>query len=950
MNLKKTRNRISGYIILLILIVFLVLFNLPKSIFGNQDQDTVKVKKLIDSASSYRHGMSAALSKADSALRIAQKINNDQLMANAFTELGNIYKHENDLVKADSCYVKAYFLWQGLRKSSPYLQLLKDLAVTNYYLARDKDMLRYALEGVEFSKDLKNKTFQGTFSNIAGIAMDNMGNSNKALEYYLSALNLFTSIKDTIRIASVETNLGNIYQGKKDYLKAEEHYKNALRQALELRDTNLMSATYTNLGIINYGLKKSDSARKLMLVGLNLSQKMGDNFAISNSLTNLGELYSDLGKKDSALYYYNAALHLSRKVNDARIEYYTLSNLSEFYGKMNNTQKAIDYAKQAFQIANKGGTIKEQLYMMKLLNVFYAKMGNYKKVHELLTGYIALNDSLYAKEMASQLTIIETQNQIRGKSRELLLEHESSKRREAYFFIAILILLLSVGIMVFLYERKRTLDKEQKRQKAYLDALLQESESYVSVVDKNARNMYVSPSYLRVFGRADEDRVGSSSFEYVHPDDVHLLKNIQFKLESGKLERENVMFRLKNNEGEYRVVRGVIKKVSERSFLEGFIINFWDVTEIQKSEQALKESEEKYRNIFDAFPDIYLKVDHDGIVTEISPSVTKITGYLPREVIGQPISNFVPASLSVEKARSLFLRDRKLTDFSIDVTGKDGRKIHCSLSAHMVHNEAGSPQAIEGILRDITGRVESERELKLSERQLKEANVSKDKLLSLISHDVRGAIGTQKAILSMVSEDMEDFSKKEIVSLILTIKKSVDSTYSLVENLLAWARIMRDNIKTEILDNNIYAVVEDVFDVVREQAEGKEISLHYEGSKEIKGMFDNTLMTAIIRNLLTNSIKFSNPGSRVRVSVSERDQTVDIHVRDWGMGLSADEIKKILSGKDNIQSKLGTRNEKGTGLGMIIVREFVIMNKGKLSIESEPGEGTEFTISIAKSK
>ncbi|MBN2614619.1 MAG: PAS domain S-box protein [Bacteroidales bacterium] len=950
MSFEKTRNRLSGYIFLLILMVFAGLLYFPKSIFGNRTHDTLIVKNLIDSASIHKKEYSLALSKVDSALTIAQGIHNEQLLANAYMIKGNIYKHHNDLIKADSCYVKSYFLWQGLQKQLPYLKLLKNLSATNYYLAQNKNMLQYSLEGLEYSKDFQNKAFEGVFNNLSGIAMDNLGNPDKALSYYLSALNIFTATKEKIRIASVETNIGNIYQGKKEYQKAEKHYMNALRQALELKDTNLISASYNNLGIVNSGMNQPGKAKKFMLDGLKLSRLMGDNYALANSLTNLGELYADMHKQDSALYYYNAALDLSRKVNDTRIEYYVLSNLAEYYGQIKMTKKAIEYAKSAFEIANKGGTIKEQLYVMKLLNLFYAKLGNYKKVHELLTDYIALNDSLYAEEMASQLTIIETQNQIRGKSRELLLEHEASKRREAYFFIAILILLFSVGIMVFLFERKRTLDTEQKRQKAYLDALLQESESYVSVIDKDTRNTYVSPSYLRVFGRSDEDRVGRSPFDYVHPDDLELLKNIQHRLESGNLVRENVLFRLKNNKGEYRVVRGIIKRVSERSFLEGFIINFWDVTEIQKSAQALKESEEKYRNIFDAFPDIYFKVDHDGIVTEISPSVTKITGYPPREVIGQPIYNFIPASLSVEKARSLFLRFRKLTDFNIDLTGKDGRKIHCSLSAHLVHNEQGNPPAIEGILRDITSRVESERELKLSERQLKEANLSKDKLLSLISHDVRGAIGTQKAILSMVSEDMENFSKEEIVSLILTIKKSVESTYSLVENLLSWARIMRDNIKTEILDNNIYAVVEDVFDGVKEQAEGKQISLHYEGRKDIKGMFDTTLMTAVIRNLLTNSIKFSNPGSRVKVSVSENDRTVDIQVRDWGMGLTADEISKILTGKENIQSKLGTRNEKGTGLGMIIVREFIAMNNGELSIESEPGKGTEFTISIAKSK
>lgn len=935
--------------VLFLIIAFLVFYS-PKHIFGRSHRDTLIVNQLLDSARVHKFNLSRAKVEVDSAINIAKKINSLPILAKAYFEKGNIFKVNNQLVQADSSYQQAYIVWQDISKTLDYLSVLKALSIVNYYLGHDKEMLRYALEGIQQAQILHSKLFEGVFNNLSGIAMDNMGDQSKALSYYLNSLNIFEDQNDKVKIASVETNIGNIYDARKQYIEAEKYYKNALDQALHIGDTSLISAAYNNLGIVYSSLKQYDIAKKYLIRGWLLSQKLGDSYAVSNSLTNLGKLYSDLRVIDSAQYYYDSAYSLAKKVDNSRIEYYALSNLAEFYELKGQTNKAIEYAKQAFAIATSGGTIKDQLYVMKLLNIFYAKLGNYKKVHELLTEYIALNDSLYSKEMSSQMMIIETQNQIRSKSRELLLEHESAKRREAYFFIAILVLLLTIVILVYLFESRRSRDAEYKRQKSYLDALLEESESYVSVIDEKSENSYVSPSYLRVFGREGENRVGRSPFEYVHPDDVGSLMKIRDDLESGKLEREHVMFKLKNNSDEYRIVRGIIKKVSEHSFIKGFIINFWDVTEIQKSELALKKSEEKYRNIFNAFPDIYFMMNHEGIITEISPSVTKITGFLPRGVIGKSAGEFIAGNVNMEKARLLVVQARKLTDYNIDIVGKDGRKIHCSLSAHLVNNSNGDPAAIEGILRDITERVESEKELKYSERQLKETNASKDKLLSLISHDVRGAIGTQKAILSMVSEDVESFTKEEVFSLVQTIKKSVDNTFTLVENLLSWARIMRDNIKTDIVDNNVYSVIEESFEFVKEQADSKEISLHYEGRNDVRAKFDTTLMTAVIRNLLTNAIKFSNQGSKIWVVVKEDEKFVNISVMDRGIGLTVAEVRKILSGNDNIHSKLGTKNEKGTGLGMIIVREFVAMNKGKLSIKSEPGKGTEFIVTISKSK
>ena len=120
----------------------------------------------------------------------------------------------------------------------------------------------------------------------------------------------------------------------------------------------------------------------------------------------------------------------------------------------------------------------------------------------------------------------------------------------------------------------------------------------------------------------------------------------------------------------------------------------------------------------------------------------------------------------------------------------------------------------------------------------------------------------------------------------------------------------------------------------------------YSGDKEVLAVFDRNLIEIVIRNLLSNAIKFSNPDSVVHVSAVKQEKVVKVSISDQGMGLTDEDIHTILKEKEKIESRLGTRKEKGTGLGLIVVKEFIQLNNGQLHIESRPGKGTTFSFSL----
>ncbi len=942
-NMKPIHN-----LIMVLTIIFVFLVNTSYVVYaGSNNPDSVHFRQLLTSAKKHANNLNLALLELDTALQIAKKQNNKKEIAAVFIERGTILQQNNLLGQADTSLIKARSILSPYEKSKNYLFLLKKLAIVNYYLGNNKVILKYTLEGLNLAKDMKDTLLQGTFNNISGIAMDAMGNKPLALEYYLNALKVFELLGDKEKIASVETNIAIIYQDLGFLQKAESGYQKVLKTAIEIHDTTLLSASYNNLSNIYASRDEYKKALQYIKMSLALSRKQKDWYAVANCLNNVGDIYFHLKEWDSSFRYYQSAFNMAKKISDKRTMALSLLNLADYYKHKNQTTTAGKYAQKSLMLMKNGkGNVLDKIAAMKLLTDLYALQNQYKKAYSLIKNYTELKDSLYQKEKENQINAIETRAEMLKKNKIIQLEKEKRKRVEAYFIIAILLALFVIMLLIFWIQRRKYKTRELSRQKFFLDTLLEESEGHVVVTDENGNSTYLSSSYLKSFGRVNKERLGHSIFDFIHPDDLPELLKAMESLKKNTVVKKNIFFRLKNSKGEYRVMRGTAKKIENHPDLKGYIINFWDVTETQEAEKALRESEEKYRNIFNAFPDIYFRVNNKGIISEISPSVTKITGYLPQEVIGKPVGSFIHSVVGWEKAQTLFFKLRKLTDYNIDLIGKDNRRIHCSMNGRVVKLNNGEHAGFEGTLRDITQRVEAERKLHQSEQRLIEANDTKDKLLSIISHDLRGSVGTQKEILSMVTEEIDSFSKDEILLLIKTIKNSVDSTYAMIDNLLSWARLMRDKIEPVRKSSELFPIISSVFEYLKKQAEDKQIKLFFEGNKKVKGFFDPNLMEIILRNLIVNAIKFSYPGNDIKVIVNEDVNKIKISVEDKGVGMTNEDIQKIFSQSGRIESKPGTNREKGTGLGLIIVREFIALNKGELSIESEKGKGTRFTFTV----
>jgi signal transduction histidine kinase len=245
------------------------------------------------------------------------------------------------------------------------------------------------------------------------------------------------------------------------------------------------------------------------------------------------------------------------------------------------------------------------------------------------------------------------------------------------------------------------------------------------------------------------------------------------------------------------------------------------------------------------------------------------------------------------------------------------------------------------ILNDIT-------ESRNQQRELMELNEFKDKLFTIVSHDIKSPLAVLVSLLELF-EDEDDICKEENVEVLYEIKKNVKSTYELVENVLEWFRSQIDGAAYNNFSWNLFDVIKNSLTSLKRNAELKNIKVSYEIPKDIFTYTDRNMLEIIVRNLFSNAIKFTNKGGSIRIKAKEADGIIIISVSDSGIGIEKSRIEKLFSYSEGY-STLGTNEEKGTGLGLMICKQLIEKNNGKIWWESNEGIGSSFYFTIPAGK
>lgn len=239
----------------------------------------------------------------------------------------------------------------------------------------------------------------------------------------------------------------------------------------------------------------------------------------------------------------------------------------------------------------------------------------------------------------------------------------------------------------------------------------------------------------------------------------------------------------------------------------------------------------------------------------------------------------------------------------------------------------------------------SHRELEIVNEKLREINANKDKFFSIIAHDLRAPFHGILGFSEVLETEIEDLDEKGIRDIAGYLRSTAHATFRLLENLLQWAMSEGGAIIYRPQDVQIEQVFQSVFEVLSAMAQKKNIILHNDASPDLTVYVDLNMMTSVLQNLTSNAIKFTKNGGHVYLSAHKIGNEIKIAVRDTGVGMPEEQIQEFFM-RQQPKSIKGTDGEKGTGLGLLLCRQFVEKNNGRVVIDSKINEGTTFNIII----
>jgi len=368
--------------------------------------------------------------------------------------------------------------------------------------------------------------------------------------------------------------------------------------------------------------------------------------------------------------------------------------------------------------------------------------------------------------------------------------------------------------------------------------------------------------------------------------------------------------------------------------------------ELKQTEKLLNNNLKGFGKIFDESQIGILMVYADLHVMESNNAFCNMSGYSKKELkrlnfkdiihpdnqLGdvESLNRIMTGEIAVYKTEGRFIR-------------KDQKVFWGTVTHSSIHNKKGQLLCCVSLIENITERKLAEEELKESEAKLKEQNAIKDKFFSIIAHDLKSPFNSILGFSDILKEEVKQLDTSTIEDYASMINTSAHQTYNLLEELLNWSRLQQGQMPFNPTNIVLREVVKEVVALLAENANQKNIALinHISGDLIVKA--DENMLKTMIRNLVSNAIKFTSTGGKVELQASEGKENIEVSASDNGTGLKQEELEQIFKMG---YTTYGTSNEKGTGLGLFLCKEFVEKHGGKIWAESEFGKGSTFKFTL----
>jgi len=487
------------------------------------------------------------------------------------------------------------------------------------------------------------------------------------------------------------------------------------------------------------------------------------------------------------------------------------------------------------------------------------------------------------------------------------------------------------------------------RTNAYLEASMSAGDMAWWELNLPDGTVYFNENKVLMLGHNPKDFTHYNHFmNLLHPEDYHETLKAMTDHIVGTKSKYEMDYRIKHINGNYLWYHDVGKIVYRRGDkikLTGIVI---DITQRKETELALIESEERFRTISEDANEGILLLNSDGVILFANQASENIFKKSAKDITGLDFLRTLDCSREFMEFENIF-NQWKFTGkipnshakLNLEIITAFKEKKYIELSISTVYNKFGW-QAI-CIVNDIS-------KLKETIQKLNEINATKDKFFSIIGHDLRNPFGVIMGFSDLLKKNINKYDNEKKIDFITNILNSATSAYKLLENLLEWSRSQTGKIDFEPAWHPTIELVENAYQLLSSQAITKNITLDLDFGNDADEIYcDINMMHTILRNLITNAIKFTPQGGNVKISTISDEIYTTLIISDNGIGMDNLKLDKLFKISEKVQTP-GTNDEKGTGLGLLLCNEFVEKHQGQITVTSEINIGTTFILKFPKPK
>ena len=469
----------------------------------------------------------------------------------------------------------------------------------------------------------------------------------------------------------------------------------------------------------------------------------------------------------------------------------------------------------------------------------------------------------------------------------------------------------------------------------------------------NSQVIYMSASCETITGFNSEAFISDSLLmkKLVHPEDSELYethyKESHLFVNPQNNNSKELDFRIIKKDGSVVHIGHVCTPVlNDKGHFLGTRISNRDITKRKEAEKELFESEQRYRCL--------IETANEGIIVAkgrrlvfVNPMMLELTGYSQEEMLANDFLEFVcNEDWDLVLNNQLKRLSGELADprYQLRIVRKDKSIKWVDMNGVKIEWE-GEP-ATMNFVTDITERKRVEAEIAFKNEELLRLNSEKDKFFSIIAHDLRGPFSGFLGLTQIMANQLADLTMDELQQIAISMKNSATNLSNLLENLLEWSLVHQGLMPFNPKILKLRPIADESISIMQEPAKSKDIEIINNISDDTMVFADSNLLQTVIRNLVSNAVKFTHKGGNIRLySRTTEERRVEISIHDSGIGISPKMLNQLFR-LDSKTNRNGTEGESSSGLGLLLCKGFVEKHGGKLWAESEEGKGSIFYFTI----